>query len=101
MVLLLIAVLTLFQTRRLYAEVLARGLARLGFWLYGIRIVEHHEQPLPQTQVVFIANHWSLLDPFVVIALGLPNLPWVESKKMDHPWPRCGVCSARNPMSAF
>jgi 1-acyl-sn-glycerol-3-phosphate acyltransferase len=76
---LLVAVLTLFQARRLYAEVLARGLARLGFWLYGVRIVEHREQPLPQGQVVFIANHWSLLDPFVVIALGLPNCRYFMS----------------------
>jgi 1-acyl-sn-glycerol-3-phosphate acyltransferase len=78
-VMLLVAMLTLFQARRFYAEVLARGLARLGFLLFGVRIVEHREQPLPRGQVVFIANHWSLLDPFVVIALGLPNCRYVMS----------------------
>jgi 1-acyl-sn-glycerol-3-phosphate acyltransferase len=76
---LLVAGLTLFRARRLYAEVLARGLARIGFWLYGVRLVEHRGQPLPTSQVVFISNHWSLLDPFVVIALGLPNCRYFMS----------------------
>src|SRR5262249_40361933 len=76
---LLVAVLTLFRARRFYAEVLARGMARLGFWLYGVRIVEHREQPLPKGQVVFIANHWSKLDPFIVIALGVPNCRYFMS----------------------
>jgi 1-acyl-sn-glycerol-3-phosphate acyltransferase len=76
---LLVAVLTLFRARRLYAEGLACRLARLGFRLHGVRLVEHHSGPMPQKQVVFIANHWSLLDPFVVIALGLPNCRYFMS----------------------
>ena len=72
-VMLLVAVFTLFQARRFYAEVLARGMARMGLWLFGVRIVEHCRDNIPQQQTVFISNHTSALDVFVIIALGLPN----------------------------
>jgi 1-acyl-sn-glycerol-3-phosphate acyltransferase len=76
---LLVAVATLFRARRFHADVMARGLARIAFRLYGVRVVQHRPQPLPEGQVVFIGNHWSLLDPFVVSALGLPNCRYFMS----------------------
>ncbi len=72
-VMLLVAVVTLFQARRFYAEVLARAMARMALWLFGVRIVEHHRDLIPHRQTVFISNHTSALDMFVIIALGLPN----------------------------
>src|SRR5687768_5851782 len=68
-----LAVLTLFQARRFYAEVMARQLSRFALWLFGVRIVEHRDQPFPTRQTVYISNHTSSLDMFVIIALGLPN----------------------------
>jgi 1-acyl-sn-glycerol-3-phosphate acyltransferase len=72
-VMFVVAVVTLFQARRFYAEVMARGLARIALWLFGVRIVEHRHEPFPAHQTVYISNHTSALDMFVIIALGLPN----------------------------
>ncbi len=68
-----VALLTLFRARRLYADVIAKRMGRIGLWMAGIRVVVHHDEPLPQTQAVYISNHTSTLDLFVLISLGLPN----------------------------
>ena len=72
---LVIAILTLFQMRRFYSEVMARSMARMALWMVGIRIVVHEVgcARAPNRQVVYIANHASTLDVFVLTALGLPN----------------------------
>lgn len=70
---LLVSVLTLFQTRRFCSEGIASRMARVAIWLSGIRIIEHHAESLPATQVVYISNHTATLDIFVVTALGLPR----------------------------
>lgn len=68
-----VGVVTLFRARRLYAEVIVRYMSRLALWLFGVRMVVHREFDSPQQQTVFISNHTSTLDMFVIIALGLPN----------------------------
>ncbi len=70
---LIIGVLTGFQARRFYAEVLARGMARMALGFYGVRIIEHRDFPFRTRQTVYISNHTSALDMFVLISLGLPN----------------------------
>lgn len=70
---LLVGVLTGFQARRFYTEVLARGLARTALRFYGIRIIEHRDFSFPTRQTVYISNHTSALDMFVLISLGFPN----------------------------
>ena len=72
-IMLLVAVLTLFQTRRFCSEGIASRMARVAVWFSGIQIVEHHAEPLPETQVVYISNHTATLDIFVVTALALPR----------------------------
>lgn len=72
-IMLLAGLCTLFLARRFYTEVLARNLGRIVLWLCGVRLVVHHEGPLPAGQVVYVSNHTSTLDCFVLIALGLPN----------------------------
>ena len=67
------ALVTLFQARRFYTEVIARSLGRAVLWVCGVKVVVHQEEPLPHGQVVYISNHTSSLDVFVLIALGLPN----------------------------
>ena len=69
---LLTACLTLFQARRFYAEVMARWLSLGALWLFGVRI-ERQPHQFVDRQTVFISNHTSMLDMFVIIALGLPN----------------------------
>jgi 1-acyl-sn-glycerol-3-phosphate acyltransferase len=70
---LLVAVLTLFQARRLYSEGLARALARAILWVWGIEVVVHRPGPLPTRQTVYVSNHTSTIDLFVLVALGLPR----------------------------
>lgn len=72
-VLLLLACLTLFQARRFYAECLAKWMSRAALWCCGVTIVEHRDFSFPARQTVFISNHTSALDMFVLIALGLPR----------------------------
>jgi len=67
-----IGLLTLFQARRLYAAC-ARRISRIVLRLYGIRLVVHGGDRLPRQQTVFVSNHTSTLDVFVLVALGLPN----------------------------
>jgi 1-acyl-sn-glycerol-3-phosphate acyltransferase len=64
--------ITLFRARRLYARI-ATTLCRAILWLYGVRIRLHNERGFPLTQTVYISNHSSSLDLFLLVALGLPN----------------------------
>ena len=73
LIMLAVAIVTLFQARRFHAEVIAKALGRIALWLCGVRMVIHQDQPYPQRQTIFISNHTSTLDVFVLIALGLPN----------------------------
>jgi 1-acyl-sn-glycerol-3-phosphate acyltransferase len=69
---LIVGVLTAFQARRLYAQcatVLGRGVLRL----YGVTLRVHGAPPWPTTQTVYVSNHTSTLDLFILVALGLPN----------------------------
>jgi 1-acyl-sn-glycerol-3-phosphate acyltransferase len=68
-----VAVLTLFQARRLYSEGLAGALARTVLWLWGIDVVVHRDATLPTRQAVYVSNHTSTIDVFVLVALGLPR----------------------------
>ena len=70
-VMLPVGAVTLFRARRLYAR-LARGVSRFILGLYGVR-VRVHGSAFPCTQTVFVSNHTSTLDLFVLVALGLPN----------------------------
>src|SRR6266542_4274835 len=64
--------ITLFRARRLYAR-LAAVLCRAILALYGVRIRLHPDRGFPRTQTVYISNHTSTLDLFILVALGLPN----------------------------
>jgi hypothetical protein len=61
--------LTFFRARRIYRG-MARGLSLFILRLYGIRIRVHRVEPLPAVQTVFVSNHTSSLDLFVLVALG-------------------------------
>jgi 1-acyl-sn-glycerol-3-phosphate acyltransferase len=67
-----VGALTLFRARRLYARV-ATLLCRAILALYGVRLRLHKDGGFPATQTVYISNHTSTLDLFILVALGLPN----------------------------
>jgi 1-acyl-sn-glycerol-3-phosphate acyltransferase len=67
-----LAAVTLFRARNTYAAVATR-LARLVLRIWGIRMIVHQSEPFPRSQTVYISNHTSTLDLFILVALGLPN----------------------------
>lgn len=68
-----VGVVTLFLARRLYAR-LATTIARVVLMIWRIDLAVHHRGgKWPHRQVVYISNHPSTLDLFVLVALGLPN----------------------------
>ena len=69
---LIVGIVTLFQTRRFQAEVMLKRLSQAAFWIAGVKMIVH-DQPRPERQVVYISNHTSTIDVFVLTALGLPN----------------------------
>lgn len=73
LLMLVTAILTLFQARRFYSEVMAKNMGRFVLWLCGIELIVHRDAALPDGQRVYISNHTSTLDVFVLIAMGLPN----------------------------
>jgi len=68
-----VAVITLFRCRRFYSERIATPFGRLILRIWGIRMIVHQPMPFPARQVVFISNHTSTIDVFALVALGLPN----------------------------
>ena len=72
-VMLVVATTTLFRKRRLYTEGMARWLAKAILRLTGVKMVVHQERAFPQGQTIYVANHTSTLDMFILLALGLPN----------------------------
>lgn len=70
---LLVALLTAFQVRRWYTEHMAAPLGRWTLRLWGVNVVVHDAPPYSTRQRVFISNHTSTIDVFVLIAMALPN----------------------------
>ena len=73
LLMLVVACLTGFAMRRLYSERILAPMGHLALKLWGIRLRIHQPLPFPAGQAVYIANHTSTLDMFVLIALGMPN----------------------------
>lgn len=61
------------RARRFNAEVLARYLARVILSLWGLQLLAHGRDRLGDGQTVFVSNHSSTIDLFVLMALGLPG----------------------------
>ena len=72
-VMLVVAIPTLFIARRFYSEVMARALGATVLRLWGVRYRVHGSPPPASRQTVYVANHSSTIDLFVLIALGLPR----------------------------
>jgi len=79
---LLVAACTMFQKRRFYTEVMARWLAKSFLQLVKVQLVVLPEQSFSQKQVMYVFNHASTLDMFVLLALGLPDTRYFLSGKV-------------------
>jgi len=73
LLMLVLAALTLFRARRLYAELVMTPFARLLLRVWGLRMVVHRDAPFGTVQTVYVMNHTSTVDMFAIVALGLPN----------------------------
>src|SRR5215510_11775295 len=69
----LAAILTLFQSRRFCSEVLGKWLGGAILRVSGIHLEIHGVSPPPQQQTIYLTNHTSTVDVFVLLALGLPR----------------------------
>lgn len=65
-------VVTLFHARRFCAEVVGARAAKAILSMLGVKVVLAGPPP-PAGQVVYMCNHTSSLDMFILIALALPN----------------------------
>ena len=70
---LVVAVPTLFLARRFYSEVMARWLGAAALRIWGVRYRVHGAPQPGDVQTIYVSNHSSTLDLFVLIALGLPR----------------------------
>ncbi|HEX5886616.1 MAG TPA: lysophospholipid acyltransferase family protein [Pyrinomonadaceae bacterium] len=70
---LVVATPTLFLARRFYSELIARWMGRTILRIWGINYATHYSEPLPDRQTIYISNHTSTLDVFLLISLGLPR----------------------------
>ena len=80
-VMLLLSLLTLFRARRICAEVIAPPVAKAALWLAGIKLVVVQPQPFCDSQTIYVANHTSSLDLFILIAMRLPNTRFFMKRK--------------------
>ena len=67
-----VGILTGFAARPVYAA-MSRAASLAVLRLYGIRLVVVRDGPFPRTQTVYISNHTSTLDIFILVALGMPR----------------------------
>lgn len=69
-----IGLVTLFQLRAWYSDVLLKRVGQLILVIWQVKVKLHQDAAFSsKEQVVYISNHTSTIDLFVLIALGLPN----------------------------
>jgi 1-acyl-sn-glycerol-3-phosphate acyltransferase len=73
LVMLAAAVLTLGRARRFYSESIGRWIGGGILRLSGVRYRVHGAPASPSVQTIYISNHTSTIDVFLLIALALPR----------------------------
>jgi 1-acyl-sn-glycerol-3-phosphate acyltransferase len=91
LVMLAVALPTLFLARRFYSEVIGRAIGTAVLRAWGLRYTMHYSAPLPARQTVFISNHNSTIDVFTLIAMGLPRARFFLSGFLRTKIPPIGV----------
>lgn len=82
---------TLFQARDFCATYIIAPTARIALWIGRIRFVIHNPEYLRGRQYVFIANHGSTLDVFILTAMALPNTRFFLSGYLRKKFPPLGL----------
>ena len=59
--------------RRFYSEVIGRAIGASMLRLWRVRYVVHRAAAPPSGQTIYISNHTSTIDVFLLIALALPR----------------------------
>jgi len=67
----IVAVVTIFKTRRIYNEYLAKWLAQFILWQWSIKVRVHQQPQLEWEQVIYISNHTSSIDIFAILFMRL------------------------------
>ena len=70
---LLTALPTFCRARRFYSEVIGRWIGKLVLRIYGVSYRIHGSPASSAVQSIYISNHTSTLDVFILIALALPR----------------------------
>jgi len=70
---LVIGLLTAFRLRRFYRETLNAMLCEVILRIWAIRVEVHGRPAAPVSPVIYMSNHSSTLDMFVLAILRLPN----------------------------
>ncbi len=78
---LVVRTLTLGRGRRFCAEIIGKAVGRAALRIAGVRMVVHQEFPFPKTQTIYVANHTTTLDLFILIAMALPNTRFFLKRK--------------------
>jgi 1-acyl-sn-glycerol-3-phosphate acyltransferase len=73
LIMLVVAIPTLFLKRRFYSEVIGSWIGRIVLRIWSVNFVKHYSEPLTERQTIFISNHTSTLDVMLLIALALPR----------------------------
>lgn len=91
LVMLAVAIPTLFLARRFYSEVIGRAIGNAVLRVWSIRYTIHYLAPLPDRQTVFISNHNSTIDVFTLISMGMPRARFFLSGFLRRKVPPIGV----------
>lgn len=73
LVMLVVAIPTLGMARRFYSETIGRWIGAAVLRLSGVRYRIHGEPAAPSVQTIYVSNHASTIDVFLLIALALPR----------------------------
>jgi 1-acyl-sn-glycerol-3-phosphate acyltransferase len=86
-----VSICTLFQCRDFCATYIIAPTARIVLRIGSIQFVVHNPEHLRKQQTVFIANHASTLDVFILTAMALPNTRFFLSGHLRKKFPPLGL----------
>ena len=79
----IIGVVTLGRSTSFITRRIGGLLGALPLLVAGIKIQKKFHHPLPEEPVVFLFNHSSTLDLFIVLALGMPKIRFVAKREIS------------------
>lgn len=79
----LIGAVTLGRSPSFITRYIGGLLGRLPLMIAGIKVQKKFHSPLPDEPVVFLFNHSSTLDLFIVLAMGLPKIRFIAKREIS------------------